>query len=173
MAETPNDRLHAEREGEFVVFLVGMRINRLWKVHRWLPVAMSAPRMAREQESKGLLGSRFFRSGLREVTILQYWESFEALRGYAREPGTEHRTWWGRFNEMASGDDAVGIWHETYLVRAGEYETVYRHMPASGLGAAEGSELVPATGARESAADRLGRSDGGDAPVAADGGVDR
>jgi len=182
MAEIRNDRLHAEREGEFVVFLVGMRINRLRKVHRWLPVATSAPRMVREQEHEGLLGSRFFRSGLREFTILQYWESFEALRAYARGADTEHRTWWGRFNEMASEDDTVGIWHETYLVDGEGYETVYRHMPATGLGAAEGSELVPATGGRESAAGRLGRSEGADpagvtagadAPTAADGGVER
>jgi len=173
MTEILNDRLHAEREGGFVVFLVGMRINRLRDVHRWLPVALSAPRMVREQEREGLLGSRFLRSGLREFTIVQYWESFEALRAYARGPDTEHRTWWGRFDERAGEDDTVGIWHETYLVGDGEYETVYRQMPATGLGAAEGSDLVPATGDRASAAGRLGRSDGRDAPVAADGGPER
>ena len=173
MVEIRHERLHAEREDEFVVFLVGMRINRLRRVHRWLPVALSAPRMVREQESRGLLGSRFLRSGLREFTVLQYWDSFEALREYARGRDTEHRTWWGRFNERARADDTVGIWHETYLVSEGAYETVYRHMPASGLGAADGSELVPATGARESAADRLDRSDETDVPASADEGVER
>jgi hypothetical protein len=38
---------------------------------------------------------------------------------------------------------SVGIWHETYLVRDGEYETVYNNMPETGLGAA--GTLVPAT----------------------------
>ena len=30
----------------------------------------------------------------------------------------------------------VGIWHETFLVRAGEYEAIYSGMPAYGLGRA-------------------------------------
>jgi hypothetical protein len=168
-----HERLHAEREGNFVVFLVGMRINRFRAVHRWLPVFLSAPRMVREQEREreGLLGSRFLIGGPREFTVVQYWESFEALRAYARE-GEEHRSMWSRFNgDLADG--AVGIWHETYLVREGEYETVYRNMPATGLGAAAGTERVPATGQRETAGGRLGVTDGSDAPVATDGGVPR
>ena len=170
MVEIRHDRLHAERGDDFVVFLVGMRINRLRNVHRWLPVVLSAPRMVEEQEREGLLGSRFLRSGLRELTVLQYWESFETLREYARDPGTEHRTWWSRFNRLAGEDDTVGIWHETYLVSRDGYETVYRHMPASGLGDAAGSELVPATGPRESATGRLGRTGEADGPVATEGG---
>jgi hypothetical protein len=27
----------AEMDGEFVVFLIGMRINKPWKLHKWLP----------------------------------------------------------------------------------------------------------------------------------------
>lgn len=161
------DRRHAAREDDFVVFLVGMRINRLRAVHRWLPVFRSAPRMVREQNREGLLGSQFLIGGLREFTIVQYWESFEALRAYARE-GEEHRSMWSRFNgEFADG--SVGIWHETYLVRDGEYETVYRNMPPTGLGAADGSDRVPATGQHGTAGGRLGRTDGEDPPVAPDG----
>jgi hypothetical protein len=163
------DRRHAAREDDFVVFLVGMRINRFRAVHRWLPVFLSAPRMVREQkrEREGLLGSRFLIGGPREFTVVQYWESFEALRAYAREGG-EHRSMWSRFNAEFD-DGSVGIWHETYLVRDGEYETVYRNMPESGLGAADGSELVTATGQHETAGGRLGRTDGDDAPVTPDG----
>ena len=32
--------------------------------------------------------------------------------------------------------DRTGIWHETYRVRAGEYEAVYGNMPPFGLGKA-------------------------------------
>ena len=32
------ERVCAEIEGDFVVFLIGMRINKLWKVWQWLPV---------------------------------------------------------------------------------------------------------------------------------------
>ncbi|MFN8498650.1 MAG: DUF4188 domain-containing protein, partial [Anaerolineae bacterium] len=45
-------------------------------------------------------------------------------------------------------------WHETYLVKAGQYESVYNNMPAFGLGKA--TELVTATGRRESARSRVG-----------------
>ena len=34
-----------------------------------------------------------------------------------------------------------GIWHETFLVRDGEYEAIYGNMPPRGLGKA--TELVP------------------------------
>jgi hypothetical protein len=28
----------AQIEGDFVVFLIGMRIDKPWKLHKWLPV---------------------------------------------------------------------------------------------------------------------------------------
>jgi hypothetical protein len=174
--ERHNERVHAAREGGFVVFLVGMRINRLRAVREWLPVVVAAPRMVREQERErdpeGLLGSRLVREGLRGLTLVQYWSSFEALTAYARREGTEHRTWWQRYNTQAAESDAVGIWHETYLVRPGEYETVYRHVPPLGLGAADGSDLVPARESRETAHGRLGR-EGDPAPFTPAGEVTR
>jgi hypothetical protein len=42
------DRLTATLEGDFVVFLIGMRINNSLKVHKWLPVATAMPRMIKE-----------------------------------------------------------------------------------------------------------------------------
>ena len=38
--------------------------------------------------------------------------------------------------------DRTGIWHETYLVRAGEYEAVYGNMPTFGLAAASNAVTV-------------------------------
>ena len=52
-------------------------------------------------------------------------------------------------------DGSVGIWHETYAVSQGGYETVYANMPPFGLGRA--GTLQAATGRRESAGGRLGR----------------
>jgi hypothetical protein len=37
MATIHPGRYTAEIEGDFVVFLIGMRLNRPWKVHQWLP----------------------------------------------------------------------------------------------------------------------------------------
>jgi hypothetical protein len=154
-------RVHAERKEDVVVFLVGMRINAFWKFHKWLPVFLVAPRMVRELErdaDSGLLGSWGFFSPLRTVGYVQYWEDFESLRAYARDRDALHLDAWGDYNEQAS-DGAVGIWHETYRISADEYETVYNNSPPRGLGAARGSDLVSATGARQSAAGRLEGTD--------------
>jgi hypothetical protein len=37
-----------EIQGDFIVFLIGMRINNPWKIHRWLPVFLAMPRMLRD-----------------------------------------------------------------------------------------------------------------------------
>ena len=34
-----------EIEGDFVVFLIGLRINKPWMLHKWLPVFRAMPRM--------------------------------------------------------------------------------------------------------------------------------
>lgn len=147
-------RVHAERDDDVVVFLIGMHINSFWKLHRWLPVFLVAPRMVRElraDEESGLLGSWSFLSPPRGIGFVQYWEDFESLWEYARDHDRLHLDAWGAYN--GTDDEAVGIWHETY--RVAEYETVYNNTPPRGLGAAAGSALVPATGRRESAAGRI------------------
>ena len=58
MAKVHPGRFTAETDGEFVVFLIGMRINKPWKPHRWLPVFLAMPAMIRELEAhpeKGML----------------------------------------------------------------------------------------------------------------------
>jgi hypothetical protein len=156
--------VQADRDGEFVVFQIGMRINRFWKVHRWLPLLLVAPRMVRELEAdpeSGLLGSRtVVGPGIRNVGFVQYWDSFADLREYARDEDRRHRPAWVEYYQDGTADDsAVGIWHETYVVGADDHESVYNNVPPHGLGAADGSELVSATGARETATGRLGNDD--------------
>ena len=41
------DRVTADLPGEFVVFLIGMRINRPLLVHKSLPVAAAMPRISK------------------------------------------------------------------------------------------------------------------------------
>lgn len=148
-------RLTAEMDEPFVVFLIGMRINRYRAVHRWLPVFLAMPRMLRELESadgSGLLGYETL-FNRRTVLTVQYWESFEDVRRYARDGDREHVPAWAAYDESASSG-AVGIFHETYVVDPDDCESVYRNLPAFGLGAA--GDLVPATGRRETAGQRLG-----------------
>ena len=157
MSAIRNGRFAAEIDGDFVVFLIGMRINRLLLVHKWLPVSLAMPKMLNElfrRKELGLLGARSFRSG-RTVMVLQYWRSFEHLHAYAHARDMAHLPAWAEFNRRVGGNGSVGIFHETYLVKAGEYEAVYANMPDFGLAAA--GRAVPATGSRQSARSRLGR----------------
>lgn len=165
-----DERVTAERDDLFVVFHIGMRINALWKPHRWLPIFLIAPRMVRElvgDDETGLLGSRtVLGPGLRNIGFVQYWESFDALEAYARDSDYLHLGAWQDYYEDGTKDDAsLGIWHETYVVSAGEYETVYNNMPRHGLGATDGATVAPAAGQRDTAGGRIGRTGDSDAPV--------
>ena len=152
MGKVISERMCAEIEGEFVVFLIGMRVNKPWKLHKWVPVFLAMPRMLKElerQPESGFLGSTS--AGL---LIVQYWRSFEHLERYARSQDHLHWPAWVAFNQrMRESREDVGIWHETYRVRAGEYEAIYSGMPRLGLGKV--GTLVPASGRKESARGRM------------------
>ena len=135
MTEIIAGRITGRIEGDFVVFLIGMRINKFWKPHKWLPVLLAMPGMLKELEAAppevGFLGH----NGLRGKPIVQYWRSFDHLERYARDRGARHWPAWVEFNRrMKNTRGDVGIWHETYKVRAGEYEAIYSGMPPYGLG---------------------------------------
>jgi hypothetical protein len=155
MVEVNSERLAAHIEGDFVVFLIGMRINKPWKLHKWWPVFMAMPKMLKELDSlpsneTGFLGH----TGASLGVIAQYWRSFDDLEAYSRSRDHAHLPAWTAFNKrMKSSRDDVGIWHETYLVKAGQYEAIYSGVPPFGLGKA--SELVPAMGSRNEARMRL------------------
>lgn len=158
MPEIRRERVTAEMEGEIVVFLIGMRINKIWKVHKWLPVARAMRRMIAELEAEPVLGLRGVES--MGLSLVQYWESFEHLERYAKDKSREHAPAWAAFNKAVGSNGDVGIWHETYRIRPGDYECVYNNMPPFGLAAA--TRIVPATGRREGAVGRMtdGRREG-------------
>ncbi len=157
-------RFTAQRDGEFVVFVIGMRINKLWQLHKWVPTARAMSPMINElmaQDDSGLLHVETYLQG-RTITTVQYWNSFEQLNDYARNPDQRHLPAWRAFNQRVGTDGSVGIFHETYLVPAGGYEAVYNNMPTYGLAAA--TEHVPVGRRGQSAAYRAGRTDR-DVPV--------
>jgi hypothetical protein len=148
------DRLTARLEGEFVVFLIGMRINRPFLVHKWWPQVVAMPRMLKElgrQPELGLLHAEMWFS--RTIILLQYWRSTEHLLAYSKSKEMAHLPAWQAFNKAIGIDGSVGIWHETYKVAAGGYENVYVNMPRFGLGRA--GNLQEAKGDLKSAGDRL------------------
>ena len=147
-------RYTAEYDKDFVVFLIGMRINRWLRPDLWFPVAMAMPKMMKELEGSKGLGYLGAEAAFGNPTIqLMYWESAEALIDYARSQDHQHLPAWVDFKRRTGKTDAVGVWHETYRVRPGTYESVYVNMPSYGLGKV--GKLVPATGHRMRAADRL------------------
>lgn len=147
-------RLTAPNDGDVVVFLIGVRIHKWWAIHRWLPVARAMGRMRRELEARpesGFLGAIDAGPGL----SVQYWRSLEQLLAYAHDREGEHFPAWADFNRRLRRSRAVGIWHETYSVASGAYESMYIDMPPTGLGAFVGA--VDASGARRTARGRLGQ----------------
>ena len=145
-------RMTVEFDGDFVVFLIGTRINKPWKVRSWWPVLRAMRAMLKELDANPDLGCLGHTFGW--PVIVQYWRSFDHLERYAKSRDHLHLPAWHRFNRVvgqARGD--VGIWHETYWIRAGSFETIYSGMPPFGLGKA--GRLVPASGARETARQRM------------------
>jgi hypothetical protein len=156
VASAVNGRMTADLSGDFVVFLIGMRVNKAWKLHKWIPVARAMVPMLRtlsRQKDLGLLGFHTW-IGPRGPMVVQYWRSVEQLERFARDASLPHHPAWRAFNRRVGTDGDVGIWHETFLVSAGNYETLYGNMPRFGLAMA--GEHLPVAAKGERAAERRG-----------------
>jgi hypothetical protein len=145
MTQIAGRRMRAEIDGDFVVFLIGPRFGS--KLHLYRSFLDFGGRRGMQHmleylvshPEKGLLG--YQQLGL--VNMVQYWRSFEHLEAFARDQDDPHLDVWRRYWKRVGTSDRSGIWHETYLVRAGEYEAIYGNMPPFGLGKA--GRLVPAS----------------------------
>jgi Domain of unknown function (DUF4188) len=165
MAEIRRGRYTAEIDGDFVVLLIGPRLNKPWLAlksfhdlggRRGGMQAMLDQLMA--DPEKGLLG---YRMGF--PVIVQYWRSFEHLEAWARDPGQLHRpTWLDFYRRDTRG--RTGIWHETYLVRAGEDEAIYNDTPVAGLARAGRAADLDAESRARLRIRRAARADGGAVP---------
>jgi Monooxygenase af470-like len=148
-------RFTADIDGDFVVFLIGMRFNAPLKVHKWWPVFVAMPKMLRvlaQHPELGCLGTQSWIG--RTTVIVQYWRDFESLDRFARDKDLPHLEPWRQFNRRVRASGDVGIWHETFKVPAGGYEAVYGNMPVFGL--ARAGAHVPVGRRGQSAASRIG-----------------
>ncbi len=164
MAQIIRGRFTADMQEPFVIFLIGMRVNRLRAVRKWVGTFMVMPALLKEltqHPEKGLLGMEYF-VYWRGIALVQYWRSFEHLEKFARNREDPHAAAWQRFMKNVGGDGTVGIFHETYVVPAASRETVYAQMPPYGLGRATG--VVPIGRRGYSAGHRLDPSRA-DAPL--------
>ncbi|MBV8800618.1 MAG: DUF4188 domain-containing protein [Alphaproteobacteria bacterium] len=156
MIAPPQDRHTARADKPVVLFLIGMRINKPLAVGKWRRVAAAMPKMLKELSARPDSGLLWFHTYLSVPVIMvqQYWESFDKLLAYAHDKSGAHFPAWGEFNRrIGYSEGAVGIWHETYLIEPGKFETVYGNMPPFGLAAA--TSRVPAEGRLAAAKNRF------------------
>ena len=162
-----NGRYTAQIEGDFVVFLIGARVNSWRKLAKlaWIGQANSAMYRTLEANPEyGYLGGEgFSRNWFRESINVSYWRSYEHLERFARSKDDPHLEAWRRFNKEIASDGSFGIWHETYLVKAGSYECVYGNMPRFGL--ARAANHVPMSTRKQTS---RGRLTGDEAPIPTD-----
>jgi Monooxygenase af470-like len=144
-------RWTAEIDGDFVVFIIGARANskiQAFKAFTDLGGRRGMNHMLKyltQHPEKGLLG--YATAGL---TVIQYWRSFEHLEAFAKDTDDPHLEVWRNYWRRVGKGTRTGIWHETYLVRAGEYEAIYSNMPPHGLGkAAKLVSVADSVGARQ------------------------
>jgi hypothetical protein len=156
MAKVAAGRMSADLHAEHVVFLIGMRVNKPWKVHKWAPIFRAMPKMLRELSTHPELGLLHVQNGMLSghPFVLCYFASPEHLYRFAKDPTLTHLEAWRAFNRAVRNSGDVGIWHETYRVSPATAETVYGNMPPWGLGAAAGT--VPASARGNSAEYRAG-----------------
>jgi len=143
-------RWTAEIEGDFVVFLINGRPS--WRLVTSLRDlgGRSMQKMLdylMERPEKGLLA--YEQQGPFGV-IVQYWRSFDHLEAFARDKDDPHLEVWRNYWKRVGKSTRTGIWHETFLVKAGQYEAIYGNMPPTGLGkAGRLITVAEARGARE------------------------
>lgn len=154
MSKVIKGRMTHQYDGELVVFNIGIRINRFWRPDLWMPAMFAMPGMLRELRNdpdSGLLSSTYL-YGSNGPFVVQYWSSVEKLYEYSKSADQRHRPAWTRFNQAArKAPDAVGIWHETFLVARAE--SVYSSTPPMGLPAA--TTIVPIARRYDRARDRF------------------
>jgi len=147
MARKPvnRSRMSAHLDGDFVVFMTSMRINRYWKVHKWWPNVRANIRvlsaLTKHKEQIGFLGGHIW-IGLRGPLVITYFRSLEHLERFANDSAQPHvKEWHDYFRRIGDSAD-VAVWHEMFAVRSGEWEAVYDYMPHP-IGLARAGEYVP------------------------------
>jgi Domain of unknown function (DUF4188) len=154
MAKVTVGKTTAQMDGDFVVFLIGMRVNKPWKLHKWVPVAQAMLPMLQllsKEKERGLMSFHTW-VGPTGPLVVQYWRSVEQLEAFARDQTAPHRRAWQRFNRAVGDNGDVGIWHETFEVRGGAFEVAYGNMPPFGL--AKAGTRVPVGDAVRSSTQR-------------------
>lgn len=158
MIDIKAGRYTANYPDGFVVLLIGLRINSLWRVNEWSPVMRAAFSMTQEAlklPNTPLLNSNtvWSVSDPRVFFFIQHWRSFEELMAWANNKDLQHKPAQKDFFKRTGYNGHVGIWHEAYKVEKGQFEAIYANMPEISMAAAGQYRSLRAT---SQAKDRMG-----------------
>ncbi|KAI9345336.1 hypothetical protein BDR26DRAFT_856778 [Obelidium mucronatum] len=156
----------AKIDGDFVVFLIGARYNSPTLSNDFKEMGEAMSEMVKELEASdpeksGFLGvENYWGDPATGSTTLQvqFWRSAEHLHDWSVSKMSAHYSPWKKTMTITRKNPDLGIWHETFIVRNGEYEAIYVNMPPIGLGRA--TELEPVSKSHVSMMQRLGRPEG-------------
>ena len=128
-------RYTADNGTEIVVFILGLRFNGLRGLLPALQAFFKMPGMLAALARKPELGCLGGHSAFSWPTayVIQYWRSYDALERFAHAPDEEHIPAWRWYARLGASGSGAGIWHETFRVAAGAYESIYVNMPQFGL----------------------------------------
>ncbi len=132
------------------VFLIGLRFNTLRSLVKARSVVVAMPRMLRYLGSHPESGLLEFHQWFGRTTMLvSYWRTAADVQRFASDASAPHAAAWRAFlKDIGDGPD-VGIWHELYTIRPGDFEAIYDNMPQFGMAKA-GQHLPISDGMRTS-----------------------
>lgn len=115
------------------------------KIRDWALFAMA--------EGAGLLCSESFSFSPFHFGFLQYWRSFDDLESWAHDH--PHSEWWRSAVERMRQKRDLGVYHEAFLVRPADIESIYMDCEPTGL--ATFGSLAEPLGPLTTSRGRLGR----------------
>ena len=121
------------------VFLIGLRINTFRGLVKARPILTAMPKMIRflaKHPESGMLGSADWFG--RTTILVSYWRSAADVQRFASDASAPHAAAWRDFNQRIGSGPDIGIWHELYTIRPGDFEAIYVNMPKFGLAGASG-----------------------------------
>jgi hypothetical protein len=144
-----------ESVAELCLVRLGIQVRGLsaWLYARRLRAAILDDARRAMTEGAGLLNSEAYAIGLNHFGVLQYWRSFDDLDSWSRRP--PHSEWWRSAVERMRLKRDFGVYHETYLVRPSDIESIY--LDCSPVGLSSFGTLAEPVGLLTTSRGRLGR----------------
>ncbi len=118
---------------ELCLVRLGIQVKRpaAWLYARRLRSAIAADARRAIAAGSGLLNSESYTIALNHFGVLQYWRSFDDLETWAHR--LPHSEWWRAAVERMRLKRDIGIYHETFLVRAADIESISMNCHPAGL----------------------------------------